>query len=290
MIRDLQAFQSNSLRIAANVFSRFGLDIILLFFSGLFFFLFLLGSLQIDKMSGIGNQVGTMTSGAAERKLNGQQSFLAIYPKTTLHNMDTVWVGRKSRATIEMESGQMLNLGELTLVILKQHFKPVLRKGMTLATDFEVVKGKVVVNDKTSFTGDAGADEGFDPGGLSEKKPSDPSSTNGQFEIYPLENSVIYSRSVSDVELTFVWPKALTGILAIRDRANGQMYYTSIVNQRSATVKIPQNSEFFWQILNANDVGEIGPFQFELKRLENEEAVKEIFKNQTTKKPIQVYW
>lgn len=287
MIGDIKI---NSTNIVTSFLSRFGYDLILLFCSGFFFCLFLLGTLQIDKMSGIGNQVGTITAGTAERKLSGEKAFATIHPQSVLHNMDTLWVGRKSYATIEMESGQTLNLSELTLIILKQHFKPVVQNGKKLGIDFEIVKGRVVLDNQTSLTGDADANLAFNLSGQSEETSSDASSSKDTVGIYPLENSIIYTRSPSEVELTFTWPKALTGTLVVRSRTDGQMYYTAIANQRSAPVKIPQSSEFFWQIMNANDIVELGPFQFELRRVVNETEVKEIFKNQTTEKPIQVYW
>lgn len=262
-------------------------DLLLLLASGFFFSLFIHGSLQIEKMSGLRAKVGVLAGGVTDRKEYNAKNFIKVGVGTNFHNMDSVWVGKKGSALIKLESGNTLELSEMTLLLLKRRFKMTASIASPAEQEFTVAKGKVILNGKKIDSVPAEKSSTFQAPEQAVKGSVALESTK---KIYPPEQGTIYTRSETTVEIIFAWPEAHSGHLAIRDNQDGHTIFQELSHQRSTVVHLKQGRAYSWQLLGDNSLVKYGPFQFELKLLVSNKEAQDLLKNNSSTRPIEVYW
>ncbi|MBC7692648.1 MAG: FecR domain-containing protein [Methylotenera sp.] len=257
-------------------------DFILSLVSVICFVLFVRASVYYRELSGMRGPVGTLIAGKVERKPTGVLNFGTVGPGTEFNNMDAVWTAREGHARIELEDGEILEMEEMTLIILKRPFKRH-TKGSILER-VKVLRGKVTT---TVF-------KRQELVVIKKVMPEDPDVTKvnetdpTRQNLYPPANAAILKRETGDVEIVFSWPKAATGYHVLRRLDESQLRYTEVENERFVKLLVPQNAAYIWQIVDANKKVLAGPYKFELKVLTDESA-KKLFK-EGVQGPAEIHW
>jgi hypothetical protein len=262
------------------------LDIALLAASAICFGLFARGSIEFQRLSGIQGPIAHLSDGEAERKPSGTTSYVSVTKGSNLYDLDAVWVPKLGHATLSLDDGTNLELGEKTLLVLKRPFKSTGPRH--LEDEVKVVKGRVKMTGRQPRTIDSVDD-----------KPSELPKFENAFKdrvvpakLYPPDDGLLLRRETDRVKLTFTWVDPVKGYLVVQSKETGRVSFAEVRGEHFSNVELDQGSEYFWQLVDVDRKPLAGPFRFELRVLTDESA-KEALKQQATganKRPTEIYW
>ncbi len=277
-----------------TTFKNRRVDIILLSASFVCFAIFIRNSIKMEELSGIGAPIGVLKTGKIMKRSLGGKAFNLVTSGTEFFNLDAVWVGPGQKATVALESGDMLELFERTLVVLKKQFKEAGRATNVLKRQFKLAKGRVSVGDSQDYKYKDEDSAVWDSKNL--KFGNTPSADDGKAssDMYPRQDSIIYTRAESEQKFTLVWPTPISGYLEIQDRQEGRRIHEELKNQRSVTLNLSQNRVYYWQIIDQQRNTLFGPNKFELRKL-TESSVGKLLEGKKEgssqgEQPVEVYW
>lgn len=266
------------------------MDAFLLLISAALFGLFAMRSYQLEERSGIQNFIATLVSGDAERKLAHTHSFNTVKVGDPLYNLDAIWVGKNKKATVRIETGQVLELSEMTLLLLKRPFKTMKQDLGVKSQEFKLLKGHMVLNGKITLSPEDGTAAEIELPKIGIPENTDPTGFKIPEEVYPKQNSEIYIRESLDREFVFKWSKPVEGMLSVQIQdEGGSVRFVELHNQRTAPVVLAPNHTYLWKILNSQNKIQFGPYRFNLKVIDDDEKVKSLL-NKKGDNPVEVYW
>ena len=287
-------------------------DVALLLASTLCLALFIDGSVNMNKMSGISSPLAKVNSvrGKGKKKASGSSVYEEIHPGDVFFNMDALWVGKKSMAEVSLLSGETFEVLENTLLIFKKPFHTDFtatqlgastmqfrskgfkfqggapsagRTSMKLRVGKVRMKGQPASNDELDA---AASKKGLPelPIDSGSDKQNVAKNTQLYNSIYPKYGTLIFKKETSNIPFDMTWPVAETGFLVIRNASDGTTQYVPVLNQKSISVQLPANhTKYLWQIIDNDKNLLLGPFFFNVDLL-TEQSTRNLLKKGITSK------
>jgi hypothetical protein len=262
-------------------------DLIVLLGATICFTLFAQNTLHLNERSGMNGSIGIFSEGSALRKSNGILTFSPVKVGDPVFNMEVFFTGKDEKATIQLDNGLDILMDPMTLVLVKNPFKP--KTSLREADHFlKLLRGGMKIRFRNKKKEEAQSLAQNNQHELPGMKSALPGSSPHP-RIVPLAGSIHYLRTSGQfAEMRFGWPTKMKGTLVIRSETTGLARYFPLDDVTSAVIQVRPDEKYRWQIIDATKKTILGPQAVEIRILTDESARKLILGPR--EKNVEVHW